>query len=165
MTQRRGLFSGFMLAGTTTVLLWMTSVVVLIVVSASSVPDTPTHPDAWISRGHQEDKGRRSPAYYSERNPRARLEGQVSREIRETFGEEFCTQLEEESEVVRRVHEQRARIGREAGCSSTSPLSSSVSGGVLGDLPLLPEAMGQGEEEGNVGNDGVGGPMSDWLRY
>lgn len=153
-----------MAATKTVLLLWMTSVVA-VVVSTSSVPDIPTHPDAWTSLRHQDSNtGRRGPASSSEINPRARLEGQVSREIRETFGDEFCTQLEEESEIVRRAHEQRARIGREAGCSSTSPLSSSVSGGVLGDILLLPETMGQGEDGGSVGNDGVGGPMSDWLR-
>lgn len=145
-----------------TCLLWTISISAVVL---ASVPDTPAHPDAWNSRQHQDSKARRrGPGSSSDSNPRARLEGQVSREIRETFGEEFCTQLEEESEVVRRVHEQRARIGREAGCCPTSPLSSSVSGDVMGDLLLVPEEVAQGREEGGASNDGVGGPMADWLR-
>lgn len=89
------------------------------------------------------------------------LEEQASLELRETFGENFCRQLEEEDEVVRSVHDQKARIGREAGCHPTSPLasqwperSSSSSSASLGRA---------GGGEGRT-QDGIGGPMADWLR-
>lgn len=90
-----------------------------------------------------------------------KLEEQASRELRETFGEDFCRQLEEEDEVVRSVHDQKARIGREAGCHPTSPLaSSSPERSSLSSSTSLGRAGGG---EARTQND-IGGPMADWLR-
>lgn len=107
-----------------------------------TVPDTPSYHDPWTSRSHREavrdehDRyGRKSSSNSRNRgsfssldgggSSRGQLEGQASREIREAFGDEFARQLEEEDEIVRSIHEHKARVGREAGCSESSPLSSS----------------------------------------
>lgn len=115
-------------------------------VSAAGVSGTPVHSDPWTSRNalestiHDQERRRKSRrSAPSLENSRAGLEEQASREIRETFGEDFSRQLEEESEIVRGLHEHKARIGREAGCPPTSPLSSSSPSSLssLGSLGMM----------------------------
>lgn len=138
--------------------------------------DTPTYSDRWTGRSHLGSTSRchggsrrRRTSASSNDNSRARLEGEASREIRETFGKDFARQLEEEQDVIRSVHAEKARIGREAGCPPTSPLSSSSTSTLssLGALGLQDDRRNEadGERAGGDGESdrGVGGPMADWL--
>ena len=122
--------------------------------AATAVPDTPVHPGAWTTTGGQKEKGK---GFIG--SSHQRLEEQASRETRETFGEDFCQQLEAEQQAVRTDKQGRARISREAGCSPTSPLSSPSLGGV--------EAPGSGVEprrEEATGDGSAGPTIGDWLR-
>lgn len=152
--------------------------VVLVVLSSgmadATVPDIPSRPDSWTSRSHlgagSSSSVGSSAALFND-DSTARLEEQASREVRETFGEDFSRQLEEERDIVSSVHEKKARIGTEAGCSPISPLSSSSmpSASSLGSLGL-PADGGDGGLEGR-GNEverrsqrGLEGPLTDWLK-
>lgn len=123
--------------------------------ATTTVPDTPVHPGAWTTRSRKEGQEKTSIE-----NSHLRLEEQASRETRETFGEDFCQQLENEQAAVRAANEGRARISREeAGCSPSSPLSSPS----LGSLAV----PGDGHEAtiGRNTQDGPAGPtIGDWLR-
>lgn len=101
------------------------------------------------------------------------MERQAQQELREMFGDEFCQQLEEEAAIIDSVHEQKARVGREADCTPTSPLASPRL--PLGSL-LLPQGSraeqndgredARGESTRASGGSGcdIAGPMADWLR-
>lgn len=134
----------------------LTAVAVLM---ASTTPTVvSTVPNTWTSRSSQ-DAGARCSRRASADDSHRRLEEKASRETREIFGEDFCRQVEEEREAVRVVHDLKARVGREAGCHPTSPLSSSALIGpdaATGDQPA--------EGEGGGVQNGTGGPMADWLR-
>ena len=91
------------------------------------MPDIPSRPDSWTSRSHlggastgsssssssSSSVGSSSALFVDDST--ARLEEQASREVRETFGEDFSRNLEEERDIVSSVHEKKPRIGREAG--------------------------------------------------
>lgn len=59
-------------------------------------------------------------------NSREGLEEQVSKELMETFGQDFRAQVEAEKELIEEVYERKARAGKEAGCVPSSPLSPSL---------------------------------------
>lgn len=91
------------------------------------------------------------------------MERQVQRELREMFGDEFCDQLDEEAEMIEHAHENKARVGREAGCSPTSPLSSARSSLTLG--PLVPEGEDGNGYRGSPGrSEESRSVITDWLR-
>lgn len=152
-------------------------VVLYLSVASATVPDIPSRPDSWTSRNHlggasarssSSSVGIGSSALFND-DSTARLEEEASREVRETFGEDFSKQLEEECDAVRSVHEQKARIGKEAGCSPISPLSSSSMPSLssLGSLGL-PDHDGADEgrevEVERRSQRGLEGPLTDWLR-
>eukprot|EP00752_Nemacystus_decipiens_P018459 g16549.t1 len=124
--------------------------------ATANVPDTPVHPaGAWTTARRPREQEKASSIDFSHQQ----LEEEASRETRETFGEDFCQQLEDEQQAVWRANEARARISREAGCSPASPLSSPSLGGV--------EVSGDGDEAAREGAaaDGFAGPtIRDWLR-
>lgn len=136
-------------------------------IAVATVPNIPSRPDSWTSRSHlggASHSSLGSSADLLNDDSTARLEEQATREVRETFGEEFSRQLEEERDIVSSVHEKKARIGTEAGCSPVSPLSSSS----LGSFGL-PDGAGGGEEGRGTeverrGQRGLEGPLGDWLR-
>ena len=142
---------------------------VLVSVASATVPDIPSRPDSWTSRSHlgRTSAGRSSALFHDDST--ARLEEQASREVRETFGEDFSKQLEEECDMVRSAHEQKARTGKEAGCSPVSPLSSSSMPSLssMGSLGL-PDHHGADEgrevEVERRSQRGLEGPLTDWLR-
>lgn len=91
--------------------------------SATEVPSNPTYPSPWTSRKGSDRSRNKESVGGADDNERARLEEYASRDIRDTFGEEFLSQLDEEQEIVRSVQKERARICRDAGCSPDSPLT------------------------------------------
>ena len=123
-------------------------------IAGATVPDIPSRPDSWTSRSHlggastgsssssssSSSVGSSSALFVDDST--ARLEEQASREVRETFGEDFSRNLEQERDIVSSVHEKKARIGREAGCSPISPLASSSMPSSLGSLGLPDGAAG-----------------------
>lgn len=136
-------------------------------IAGATVPDIPSRPDSWTSRSHLGGAGRSSVGSSADifnDDSTVRLEEQAAREVRETFGEDFSRQLEEERDIVSSVHEKKARIGMEAGCSPISPLSSSA----LGSFGL-PDGVGGGDEGRGTeverrAQRGLEGPLTDWLR-
>ena len=94
-------------------------------IAGATVPDIPSRPDSWTSRSHlggastgsssgsSSSVGSSSALFVDDST--ARLEEQASREVRETSGEDFSRNLEEERDIVSSVHEKKPRIGREAG--------------------------------------------------
>lgn len=122
-------------------------------VGTTAIPDnSPVQGGAWTTRP-QRGQGKASIG-----NSHERLEDQASRETRETFGEDFCQQLETEQQAIRHANEGRARISREAGCSPMSPLSS----------PSLGDSEAQGNSDETMGEratqGGLEGPnLGDWL--
>ena len=150
-------------------------------IAGATVPDIPSRPDSWTSRSHlggastgssssssssSSSVGSSSALFVDDST--ARLEEQASREVRETFGEDFSRNLEEERDIVSSVHEKKVRIGREAGCSPISPLASSSMPSSLGSLGLPDGAGGGGgareTEVERRSQRGLEGPMTDWLR-
>lgn len=115
-------------------------------------------PDPWTSRSSRKDAGVRGSEKASIDNSHRRLEDQVSRETQDLFGEDFSRQLEEEREASQVVHNLKARVGREAGCHPTSPLSSALLGADAVDDDAVAGRGGQSAQ------NGAGGPMADWLQ-
>lgn len=136
-------------------------------IAGTTVPNIPSRPDSWTSRNHLGEAGRSSVGSSADLlhdDSTARLEEQATREVREAFGEEFSRLLEEERDIVSSVHEKKARIGTEAGCSPSSPLSSSS----LGSFGL-PDGAGAGDEGRGTeverrSQRGLESPLTDWLR-
>lgn len=121
---------------------------------ATSVPDIPVRPGAWTTTSRQ--RGHEKASFD---DAHRRLEEQASRETRETFGEDFCQQLENEQQAARASNGERARISREAGCSPASPLSSPSLGSVE-----VPGNYDETAREGTTQNDVAGPSIGDWLR-
>ncbi len=128
----------------------------------ATVPDVPVHSDPWTTM----NRPRQSPTGSSSSNGRRshrQLEEQASLETRETFGEEFCRQLEGEEEAVRSVNQRRARVSREAGCSPASPLSSPSLGAAAGVLGV-PGGAAAADADDERAREQEGAAIGDWLR-
>lgn len=148
-------------ANRVTALLTAMMVAVFIIMVAATPIVATTVPDPWTRRSRHQGAGARDSSSKNKASiddSHQRLEEQTSRETREIFGEDFCEQLEMEREAVQIVHQLKARVGREAGCPPTSPLASALLGS---DAAADDEVAGEG---GRSTQDGIGGPMADWLR-